>query len=244
MKDYLSDLVAHTQGLGSIGFVKITGNTKDTKIEAVSEDKAIILQGAFNAPIAEFIGVFGMPDLNKLNIILNISEYEEDAVISVTKKTVGTDEVPSGLHFQNKAGDFENIYRFMTTDVVNEKLKFIKLKNTPKWNITFNPSVASIQRFKFQSQAHSEEPLFTAKTEKKNLVFQLGDVSSHAGNFVFENNFTGSISKPWSYPVQSVLSIMGLLGDKTMMFSDEGLLQITVDSGIAKYNYMLPPHTK
>ena len=132
----------------------------------------------------------------------------------------------------------------MTTEVVNEKLKVIKFRGVAKWSLTVTPSVASIQRFKFQSQAHSEEPLFTAKTENKTLKFYLGDISSHAGDFVFEQNITGSVSKGWSYPVQPVLSILGLLGDKTMMLSDEGLLQITVDSGIAVYNYMLPAHAK
>ena len=243
MKDYLSDLVAHTQVLGNISFVKITGDTKSTVIEAVSDDKAVILQGNYKNPIAEFIGVFGMPDLNKLNIILNIPEYEEGAQITVTKENKNGADVLSGLHFENKVGDFKNDYRFMTTAVVNEKLKAIRAKDV-KWNVTINPSVAGIQRFKFQKDVHSSEPLFMAKTENKTLKFFLGDLSSHAGSFIFEPNVTGTLSKGWNYPVQPVLAILGLLGDKTMMISDEGLLQITVDSGLAVYNYKLPAQAK
>ena len=127
MKDYLSDLVAHTQVLGNISFVKITGDTKSTVIEAVSDDKAVILQGNYKNPIAEFIGVFGMPDLNKLNIILNIPEYEDGAQITVRTENKNGADVLSGLHFENKVGDFKNDYRFMTTAVVNEKLKAIQI---------------------------------------------------------------------------------------------------------------------
>lgn len=243
MKDYLTDLVAHTQTLGNISFVKITGDTKETIIEAVSDDRAVILQGKYKNPIAEFIGTFGMPDLNKLNIILNIPEYQEDAQISVTKQTRDGNEMLSGLHFENKVSDFKNDYRFMVESVVNDKLKTIKSKNV-KWNVTITPSVAGIQKFKFQNQVHSEEPLFTPKVENKNLKFYLGDVSTHAGNFVFEPNVTGTLSKAWTWPVEPVLIILSLVGDKTMMISDEGLLQITVDSGLAEYHYKLPAQTK
>jgi len=47
-----------------------------------------------------------------------------------------------------------------------------------------------------------------------------------------------------SWPVAAVTSILSLPGDKTFKISDEGVAMITVDSGIADYNYMLPAQTK
>jgi hypothetical protein len=243
MKDYLNDLVSHTHVLGNITFLKITGSEDSSSIEAVSDDKSVIVQGKFKNPVPEFIGVFGMPNLSKLNVILNIPEYQENAVITLNTQEKNGEQVPCGLHFENKSGDFKNDYRFMSTEVVNEKLKAIKFKGV-KWNVTINPEAANIQRFKFQQQASNEEPLFLAKTENKTLKFFFGDINSTAGDFVFANNVTGTLSKGWQWPVKSVLDILTLVGDKTMMFSDEGALQITIDSGLAEYSYILPAMTK
>jgi hypothetical protein len=40
------------------------------------------------------------------------------------------------------------------------------------------------------------------------------------------------------------MSILNLHGDKTMRIADAGALNITVDSGIAVYEYILPAQSK
>jgi hypothetical protein len=40
------------------------------------------------------------------------------------------------------------------------------------------------------------------------------------------------------------MSILNLPGDKSMKISDAGAMQITVDSGLAEYNYILPAQSK
>ena len=240
MKDYLQDLVQHTHSLGIIDLVKIVGTEHQTVIEAVSEERTVIVQAQFHNPVPEFIGTFGMPNLSKLNTILNIPEYRDDARLTITKKDDG---VPNGVHFENSVGDFKNDYRFMSAEIVNDKLKTVKFKNV-KWGVEIEPSVASIQRLKFQAQANSEETTFIAKTENNNLVFYFGDHSSHAGNFVFAHDIAGSLSKAWSWPVSAVISILSLSGDKMIRISDEGAVQITVDSGLGIYNYIQPAQTK
>jgi len=243
MRDYLLDIVQHTHGLGIIELVKITGTDSETVIDAIAEDRSVIVQAKFKNPVPEFVGTFGMPNLSKLNTILNIQEYREDAQISVTSQTHNNETVPSGIHFENKVGDFKNDYRFMLAAIVNDKLKTVKFKGV-KWGVEIEPSVAAIQRMKFQAQANSEETTFIARTEKNNLVFYFGDHSSHSGNFVFQHDVTGSLSKAWSWPVSAVISILSLSGDKTLKISDEGAAMITVDSGIAEYNYILPAQQK
>jgi hypothetical protein len=151
--------------------------------------------------------------------------------------------VPVGIHFENKAGDFKNDYRFMTSEVINDKLKTVKMRAV-KWDVEFTPTVASITRLKYQASANSEETTFVAKTENNQLKFFFGDHSSHAGNFVFQDGVTGTLSKSWSWPIGAVIGILGLPGDKVMQISSEGVLQITVDSGIATYTYKLPAHQK
>src|SRR6056300_1368542 len=108
MRDCLLDLVEHSYGLGCIDLIKITGSDKDTVIEGLAEDKSVVLKAKFATPVAEFIGTFGMPNLSKLKILLNIAEYKEDAEISVTRQERNGETVPVGMKFKNKAGDFQN----------------------------------------------------------------------------------------------------------------------------------------
>jgi hypothetical protein len=240
MKDHLLDLVQHTYDLGCIDLIKVTGTTADTTVNGVAEDKSVILEAQFANPVADFIGTFGMPNLGKLKTLINLQEYREDAKLAITKRSTGE---PDGINFENKTGDFKNNYRFMASEIVNDKLKTLKFKGV-NWHITFEPTVAAIQRLKMQAQANSEELNFQVKNDNKNLKFFFGDHSTHSGNFVFQHDVTGTLKHSWSWPVAQVISILGLTGDKTMKISDDGCMQITVDSGMAVYNYILPAQTK
>lgn len=243
MKDQLKDIVQHTHGLGVIDLVKIIGTDQETVVNAIAEDRSVIVEAKFAGPVSDFIGTFGMPNLSKLNTILNISEYQEDAKISIIRQNRNGEDVPAGIHFENKVGDFKNDYRFMFAEVVNDKLKTVKFKGV-KWGVEVEPTNLSIQRLKFQASANSDQTTFIAKTDKGDLKFYFGDHSTHAGDFTFASGVSGSLSKPWSWPVSVVISILNLPGDKMLRISDEGAAQITVNSGIAIWNYTLPAQTK
>ena len=243
MRDYLLDLVQHTFDLGCIDLIKITGNETETTIDGMAEDRSVVVQGKFLNPVPDFIGTFGMPNLSKLKILLNLQEYKEDAQISVKRQNRNGEDAPVGLHFENKVGDFKNDYRFMTSEIVSEKLKTVKFKGA-NWHIDFEPTNAGIQRLKMQSQANAEELSFQARTENGDLKFYFGDHSTHAGEFVFHPGISGQLKRSWAWPKAQVISILDLTGDKTFKISDDGAAQITVNSGIAEYNYILPAHTK
>ena len=240
MRDYLLDLVQHTHDLGCIDLVKIVGDDKTTSISGLAEDLSVVVQAEFKNPVPEFMGTFGMPNLTKLKTLLNLQESREDAKLTITKRTTGE---PDGIAFENKNGDFKNSYRFMASEIVNDKLKTAKFKGV-NWHIEFEPSVASILRLKMQMSANVEEPNFQAKVENGDLKFFFGDHSTHAGNFVFQAGVTGTLKRAWSWPAIQVSSILGLTGDKIMRISDDGAAQITVDSGVAVYNYILPAQSK
>jgi hypothetical protein len=243
MKDQLLDIVQHTHGLGVIDLVKVVGTEQETTVNAIAEDRSVMVEAKFAGPVADFVGTFGMPNLGKLNTVLNISEYKEGAKTDILKQNRNGEDVPVGIHFENKTGDFKNDYRFMTAEIINDKLKTVKFKGV-KWGVEVEPTNLGIQRLKFQASANSEETTFIAKTNKGDLEFYFGDHSSHAGNFVFANGVSGSLSKAWAWPVGVVISILNLPGDKMLRISDEGAAQITVNSGIAIWNYTLPAQTK
>jgi len=240
MRDYLLDLVEHTHDLGFIDLIKVTGDTNKTSIVGIAEDLSVVVEAEFKNPVPEFAGTFGMPNLNKLKILLNLQEYKEDAKLALSKDSNGE---PNGVNFENKTGDFKNNYRFMSSQVVSDKLKTPKFKGVT-WHIEFQPQAASIMRLKMQAQANAEEPNFQAKTEDGHLKFFFGDHSTHAGNFVFHHDVGGTLKRAWSWPASQFMAILSLTGDKTVRISDDGAAKITVDSGIAVYNYILPAQSK
>ena len=242
MKDILQDIVAHTHALGFLSLVKVS-NDEGTAIDSMAEDRSVILSAETHSPVSEFEGTFGMPNLDKLSLHLKNPEYKDNAKIDVVKAERNGETVPTHIHFENAAGDFQNDYRFMNQAIIDEKLKTVKFKGAT-WNVEFQPSVASIARMKLMSAAHAEEPTFNVSTKDSNLVFAFGDASTHAGEFVFQHGIEGTLTHTWSWPVAQVQSILGLDGDKTMSISDQGAMQITVDSGMVKYHYILPAQSK
>lgn len=240
MRDHLLDLVSHTYDLGCIDLVKIVGSDSETTISGLAEDRSVVVEGQFTGPVPEFIGTFGMPNLSKLKILLNLQEYKENAKLSIARKS---DNTPESINFENAVGDFKNSYRLMSESVINGKLQTVKFKGV-NWHIEFEPSAAAIMRLKMQAQANAEETTFQAKTDNGDLKFMFGDHSTHSGSFVFESSVKGQLKRAWSWPIQTVISILSLTGDKTFKISDDGAAMITVNSGIATYNYILPAQSK
>jgi hypothetical protein len=76
------------------------------------------------------------------------------------------------------------------------------------------------------------------------LKFVFGDHSTHAGEFVFEAGVTGQLKRAWCWPVVEIISILGLVGDKHMKISDDGVMQITVGSGVGSYTYFILAKSK
>jgi len=244
MKDILQDIVSHTHNLGFLNIVKITGDDTSTKIDSMADDRTVVMFGEATNPQPEMVGVFGMPQLNKLKYNLECPEYKEDAKIELMTADRNGETIPIGLHFENAAGDFKNDYRFMNSEIINEKLKTTKFRGV-KWDVEVSPTQSSVQRFSFQAAANSEHATFLAKTDGDKLKFTFGDASSHGGEFIFATGVTGNLNKGWSWPVAPILSILKIadVNNTTMSLSNEGALQITLDSGIATYKYIIPAQT-
>lgn len=244
MKDFLQDLVSHTYTLGVLPLVKVSAETDCVTIESVAEDRSVILSAKTHSPVSGLSSVFGMPNLNKLDLHLKCPEYKSDAVINIVYDMRDGEHVPTGLHFTNATGDFQNDYRFMSRAIIEAKVKKPKNKVEVIYDFEFKPEAANVQRLKFQAAAHTEETVFQVSTEDNNLVFSFGDASTHAGTFVFHSGVDYKLKNTWSWPVAQMLSILNLDGTITMRIADQGALQIVIESGIAEYTYTLPAQTK
>lgn len=241
IKDILHDLTQHTHGLGVIDLVKVVGTATETQIFAVTDDKALIVYGTLKHPLADFIGTFGMPNLAKLKTILSLPVFDDTSVIKVTHGKRDDPAALDSIHFETKVLDFITDYRLMAQSAIEDKVKNVTFKGTT-WNVEFEPTVLGIQRLKMQASANSEESHFTTKIEKGELKVYFGDPSTHSGNFVFQSGITGNLAKTWAWPVKIFLSIMDLPGDKHISFADAGVAEITVDSGLAVWRYLLPAY--
>ena len=239
MKNHLNDLNAHTVQLGCIDLIKVVGTDKETVVTALAEDRSVIVTGKFKTPHSEFIGTFGMPNLSNLKTILGFEEYDDTATINVTRTVRDGVDVPVAIHFETKNKDFVNDYRLMSQAIVEEKVKAVKFAGAT-WNVDCEPKVESILRLKKQASANSAETVFTTKTENGDLRIYFGDVNTHSGNFVFASGVGGVLARQWAWPVKQFLSILDTLGDKRVYISDQGAMKITVDSGTAEYEYLLP----
>lgn len=243
MQDILRDIVAKTHSMGFLTLVRVNAEGDTTTFESMAEDRSVILFAETHTPVGEFESVFGMPNLDKLALHLKNPEYKENANVRIVEQERNEGTIPTHIHFENERGDFQNDYRFMNRAIIEEKLKTVKFKGAG-WNVEFVPSVAAISRMKLQSAAHSDEPVFSVCTKNNNLVFRFGDASTHAGEFVFQHDVEGSLQHTWSWPVQQVQSILSLDGDIMISISDQGAMKISVDSGLAKYDYILPAQSK
>jgi hypothetical protein len=241
MKNILQDIVSHTQNLGFLTTVKVTGEAAKTEMFSMADDRSVIMSAKTSAPHPDMIGVFGMPQLQKLKYLLDGAEYKEDAKITVVSADRNGDTVPVGIHFENKDGDFKNDYRFMNQEIISEKMKTVKFRGV-KWDVEIEPSVAAVQRFNFQAGANSEHPTFLAKTENNTLKFIFGDASTHGGEFVFAQDVSGKLDRGWTWPVAPILAILKIadVNNTQMSLSNEGAIQITLDSGLATYKYIIP----
>ena len=245
ISDALHEVVAYSHALGFLELVKVDGTPKATTLTSIAADKTVVLNSQFVQPIPEFDGVFGLHDLGRLDTILGIPEYEKDATIKVTTQKVDGVDMPVSISFTNKDKDFSNDYRLMGKDLVETQLPSRNRKEI-KWDVSFVPTQNSIQRLKFQAlAAGSVDGTFQARTdEKHNLLFSIGDHSTHTGDFIFAAGVNGKIKTPREWPLAHVQGILNLTGDKTMDISDEGAMQITVTSGLAVHQYTILARSK
>ena len=110
MKSILQDIVAHTNKLGFLNIVKVTGTEDKTLIDSMADDRSVIMYGETKEPQLDMQGVFGMPQLEKLRYLVEGKEYQEDATIEVVTADRNGETLPIGLKFLAK----KKTYYFFT----------------------------------------------------------------------------------------------------------------------------------
>ncbi len=260
MLDYLRDLVKHTNNLG-VQVIKVTGDSAGNVIlEGMEDDKTVVIKGKFLKSIPEFEGVCGLGQLDQLNNILNIYSHKDDEIevkrenrkFSMVVKDDKGDTVLDGdgsptyeeveedvigiLLFKRDSAKMKNPYRITDKRQIADQFDFLGAT----WDVEIEPTQSAIDMLGKQSGIGFSET-FGVKTEDGNLFIVLGDPALQA-SFLFAKDVVGEMTNPWTWDLGKVLSILKLSSNAecSMRFLDKGLLQITLNTGQAEYNYILP----
>lgn len=264
MLDYLRDLVKHTNNLG-VQVIKVTGDSAGKVIiEGMEEDKTVVIKGKFLKNIPELEGVCGLGQLDQLNNILNIYNHKDDKVeikretrkfSMIVKDSSGDtvldsdgnptyeeieEDVIGVLLFKRDSDKMQNPYRVTDKRQIVDQYDFLGAD----WDVEVEPTQMAIDMLGKQSGIGFSET-FGVKTEDGNLFIVLGDPSMQA-SFLFAKNVKGKMANPWTWDLSKVLNILKLSSNAecSMHFLDKGLLQITLNTGQAEYNYILPAKSR
>lgn len=245
-RDVVQDIVKHTAGLGFIGSVKVTGTETETMLDAMDSDRTVILQARLHNAVPEFSGEFGLGNLGFLNGVSSLPNYQtDDATVEVVSRDRNGVTAPDHLLFKDAAGNTDQ-YRFMSKEIVEQTLQTVKFKGV-EWDVTIEPTKQKVSELQQVAGIYGGiEPNFTVKTENGNLIVTVGaSDGSFTGKRTFAQNVDGELNEGYAWPLSQVLSILklGMSGSCVMQISKKGALMISVDSGIGKYDYILPALT-
>ena len=245
-RDIVQDIVKHTAGLGFITSVKVTGTDESTTLDAMDADRTVILQAKLHNTVEEFNGEFGLGNLGFLAGVTALGNYQaDDSTVEVVARDRNGVSSPDHLMFRDVDGNTDQ-YRFMSKEIIEQTLQTVKFKGV-EWDVTLEPTKAKVNELQQVAGIYGGiEPNFTVKTEGTDLIVTVGAADgSFTGKRTFAKNVTGEITEGYAWPLAQVLAILklGMSGTCVMQISKKGALMISVDSGIGKYDYILPALT-
>ena len=242
-RDIVQDIVKHTAGLGFITNVKVTGTDEATELDAMDADRTVIMHAQLHNVTPDFKGEFGLGNLGFLAGVTSLGNYQtDDATVEVVSRERNGVNTPDHLMFKDADGNTDQ-YRFMSKEIIEQTLQTVKFKGAD-WDVTFEPTKAKVSELTQVAGIYGGiEPNFTVKTQDGDLIVTVGAPDgSFTGKRTFASNIEGELNEGYAWPLAQVLAILklGMSGACVMQISSRGALQISVDSGIGKYDYILP----
>lgn len=249
MRDILKDIVKHTHSLGIIQAVKVTTEGDDTRIDALDDNRTVVLKGKMHNRVNELEGKVGFGRLSVLQGYLNYEGEDREGNKVVADINVNTDErngttSPTSISFKLDSG-FESVYRLIRSEVVDDQIKTANFKGA-NWDVEVMPTQKAVADLRyFDGVLGGFDPLFSVKTVDGNLVFSIGGTGTDSVDLPFAMNVSGELKTGWSYPLKTVNTILRLADTSNMSlkFSEAGAMMIQVDSGLGLYDYILPAKT-
>lgn len=251
MRETLQDIVKHTGGLGFIDTVKITGDDEATLVEAMDNERTVIVKGKLLAQDPALKGEFGMSQLSLLQgLVTNTLFKADDAKLEVKRRDRNGVSTPEEIVFTGLGGKTSGTYRLMAKDLIPEQAKFLGTT----WDVEVDPSASKLKELQALAGLYSTfENFFMVKTVKNDegkneLRFYIGDEGSsmHRAFLTIGDDVEGNLGGDLHWGIAPVLAILKLGADENLklQFSSRGALQITMTSATAEYRFILPARKK
>lgn len=240
-KNVIADIVKKLGGLGFVETLRVTGTDEATKVEAIDNDKTVIIKAKTKEVQSELVGEFGIANLQLLNGLLNFASYKtDDATFSVKRREKNGVQTPTEFEFRD-ANKMGASFYLMGANLVPEQ----PLVADIKWDVTFTPSKAKIQEFSSLAGLYSQfDQFFSVKTKDGALVFSIGDEGSttHNASMVFQDEVAGELKGELLWPISQFLSILKAAdgNDYSVGITSKGALLVAVTTELNEFNFILP----
>lgn len=246
LSEVLTDVLAQTHGLGFIEMMKIDSDSTETKIAAIDDAKTVVIYGTLNSPMTELDGVVGLSRMAVLQGYLKFPPFTSDtSTIEIKTTQRDGEDVPTEVSFSSTDGH-ESSYRFMHKDVVEEQIK-VPSFNGATWDVVITNTDDLMKDLSyFNGVLGSFEPVFTAKTDGTDLNFYIGSGATDRATVPVAKGVNGTLNGS-TWPLVEVLAILKLASkadDCILSFSNKGVLKIEMETGLGKYEYLLPARAK
>jgi hypothetical protein len=239
MRDTIQDITKKIGGLGFVETIKVTGTADETKIEAIDNDKTVIIKATLNTPQADLIGTFGISSLPLLSGLLNFTSYKtDDASFTVKRRPNGS--CPEEFEFRDANGLGSN-FRLMSGSLVADQPVVADIK----WEVTFIPSKSKLQEFASLAGLYSQfDQYFSVKVTDGSLVVAIGEEGSatHRASMVLADEIEGELKGELLWPIAQFLAIlkMGDGHEHTVSITSKGALLVKVATDHAEYSFIMP----
>jgi hypothetical protein len=193
--------------------------------------------------VPEFRGVIGLSNLGLLAGLIGKAFKSDDASVTVKVENRQGKDTPVAFYFENSSTGATATYRLMGEKAIPNQPKFAGTT----WVVQIDePKRSKINEFAELAGLYSgQETKFRPEIVDQDLIFALGDEgsASHSATVTFATGVSG-YKGGYSWPIDQVLAVLKLADNSntSMFLSNDGILKITVDTGLAVYEYLFPGH--
>lgn len=235
----IQDVVKKIGGLGFVDTLKVTGTDTETKVEAIDNDKTVIIKAKFLEPVPELKGTFGVSSLQLLQGLLNFPSYKAEGAEFAVKRRKDN-SAPEEFEFRDANGMGSN-FRLMAGNLAPDQPTVAEIK----WEVSFTPTKSKLQEFGTLAGLYSSiDQLFSVKTENGQLVVGIGEegATTHNAKMVLADEVDGEIKGDVLWPISQFQSILKLCDglDYTVSITGRGAMLIAVETKEASYEYVMP----
>lgn len=237
LKNVLRDLVNTTSAFGFSNIVvkkEDRGDGEKVHMEAHTDDKQVVMKAYVKESVPEIDAPFGLGNLPMLQGLLSLKTYNTD---NTTIAPAGSTGVIEKLVFESE--DSSTAFLVQAERFLSKQP--ILKSNVPDALVT--PSAAKVAELKsFAGVFKSVSEYITPCTENGVMTFKVGNVNKnvHKGSMNFAPS-EGELKMVYAYSVERVMQALTRINNSTvsMAFSGKGLINISVDTGIAVYVFTI-----